>query len=98
MRLLLFLSRLSLVCCICAVAAMLVPWHKLQWPKEAESTVTVIGLLAYLLCPLVNLCYLVLLLRRRLFARIPRWLVLTNFILLIVLVQYILFQNDTFNS
>lgn len=98
MRLLLFLSRLSFICSVFAIVALLMPWQKLQVPKELAGTVSIIGLFAYVLCPLVNICYLFLLLRRRLFHHMPRWLVLSNFIFLIVHIQYLLFQNDTFHT
>jgi hypothetical protein len=54
-------------------------------------------LAVFLFNPIVNVSYaFCILLKRKLFKLVPKWLVLTNFILLIVQILYIiLFLNDT---
>jgi hypothetical protein len=53
----------------------------------------------FLFSPVINISYgIVLAAKRKLFSLVPKWLVLTNFIMLIVQILYIiLFLNDTVN-
>lgn len=97
MRLLLFLSRLALICNVFFLLTVLLQWRNLVEDKAALSTILIIGyVFAMLINPLVNLFYIGLILfRKPLRTTVPGWLVVTNFIFLIVQLQYILFLNDT---
>lgn len=95
----LFLSRVALICNVFFLAATAIRLG-LRIPNiEVENTMIVLGhFVAPLLSVLVNLVYFVALLRKKLFVTVPRWLVLTNFIFLLLQVQFIIFQNGHINS
>jgi hypothetical protein len=99
MRALLFLSRIAFICNIFSIFAVVLLWRNFI---EAQAVVSTIGIIGYffavILNPLVNLLYLVFLLRNKLFKAVPRWLVLTNFIFLVLQLQYILFLNDKLHT
>jgi len=91
------------LCLVTGVAFFLVAVLLRMFPAAnngvAVSTAVIVGyFLVALFNPLVNLIYLVLLIRRKLFISLPRWLVMLNFIFLLLQLQYILFLNDTFHS
>ncbi|GAA4333726.1 hypothetical protein [Flaviaesturariibacter amylovorans] len=92
----LFLSRLALICNLFFVAATAI---RMGWQLPSEqlsNTIIVIGhFLVLVFSPLVNLLYLVQLLRKKLFATVPRWLVLTNFIFLLLQVQFIIIYPNS---
>ncbi len=65
-----------------------------------EAIVSILLILGYFFAiifnPLVNIFYgLRIISRKPLFAHIPKWLVLANFIFLLLQLQYILFLNDS---
>jgi hypothetical protein len=99
MRLTLFLSRIALICNVFFLLALLV---KGGVPTGSQHLVSFIGIVGYglvaLFNPLVNLLYGILLLRSKLVVTVPRWLALTNFIFLLLQIQYILFLNGVFNT
>jgi hypothetical protein len=99
MRLTLFLSRIAFICNVFFLLALLV---KGGVPPGSQDIVGFIGIIGYgmvaLFNPLVNLIYMVLLLRRKLAITVPRWLALTNFIFLLLQIQYLLFLNGVFNT
>jgi hypothetical protein len=99
MRPTLFLSRIAFICNVFFLLALLV---KTGVPTGSRDLVSFIGIIGYglvaLFNPLVNLLYGVLLMRRRLAITVPRWLALTNFIFLLLQIQYILFLNGVFNT
>src|SRR5436309_3190234 len=98
MRLLLFLSRVALVCNSFFLLTVLLQWKNFIGEEQVVSTIVIIGyfLAVFIFNPLVIILYLAILaLRRRLFDAIPRWLVLTNFVFLLLQIIYIiLFLND----
>jgi hypothetical protein len=99
MRLTLFLSRIAFICNVFFLLALGLRAGVPVGAQVVVSTVGVIGfVLAALFNPLVNIIYATLLLRRRLGAALPRWLVLANFICLLLQIQYILFLNGVFNN
>ena len=58
------------------------------------STVVIIGyaLAVFIFTPLVNILYLAfLLLRKKLFDVVPKWMVITNFIFLLLQIAYVIF-------
>jgi hypothetical protein len=97
MRGTLFLSRVAFICNVFFGLAVLV---KMGLPLRDEAMVSTIVIAGYFLValfnPLVNIVYLVLLLRKKL-AQLPRWLVVANFIFLLLQIQYIFFLNDHSN-
>lgn len=98
MRWLLFLSRIAFICNLFFLLTVLLQWRNLIGDERVVSTVVIIGYFfaVFLFSPVVNLSYLVAMLRRySLYSFVPRWLVLSNFIFLLVQLQYILFLNDT---
>jgi hypothetical protein len=98
MRSLLFLSRIAFICNIFFLLTVLLQWRNIIGDERVTSTVVIIGYFfaVFLFNPVVNLSYLITLMRRRsLFSFIPCWLVLANFIFLLLQLQYILFLNDT---
>ncbi|RYY39881.1 MAG: hypothetical protein EOO08_08275 [Chitinophagaceae bacterium] len=97
MRLVLFLSRVAFVCNVFFLLALLVRMGLPSKDEAVTGTIVVAGYaLAALFNPLVNGIYLVLLLRKRLLANVPRWLALSNFVFLLLQVQYILFINGNY--
>ena len=98
MRWLLFLSRVAFICNLFFLLTVLLQWRNLIGDERVASTVVIIGYFfaVFVFSPIVNLSYGVTLLRKKpLFTFVPRWLVLTNFIFLLLQLQYIFFLNDT---
>jgi hypothetical protein len=95
----LFLSRIAFICNIFSILAVIVLWKNIITEQAVVSTIGIVGyFLAALFNPLVNIIYLILLLRKRLFNTVPRWLVITNFIFLLLQLQYILFLNGALHT
>lgn len=94
MKLLRFLSRIAFICNLFFLLTVMMHWSTLF---QNEAVVAVIIILGYFLAvfvfnPLVTILYSILLLRRRnLFAIVPKWLVITNFVFLLLQLIYILF-------
>jgi hypothetical protein len=99
MRLLLFLSRVALICNIFFLLTVLLQWKNFVREESVVSTIVIIGyfLAVFIFNPLVNLLYITFLaIRRRLSDIIPKWLVIANFIFLLLQLLYIiLFLNGT---
>jgi hypothetical protein len=95
MRSVLFLSRIAFICNIFSIFAIVLLWRNLVTATAVVSTIGIVGyFMAAVFNPLVNILYLFLLMRKKLFINIPRWLVMANFIFLLLQLQYILFLND----
>ncbi len=99
MRWLLFLSRIAFICNLFFLLTVLLQWRNLGGNDAVISTIIIIGyVFAVLVNPLVNIFYLFMLIRKKpLLRRLPKWLVLSNFIFLLLQLQYLLFLNDTFH-
>ena len=97
MRWLLFLSRVAFICNLFSVLTIIVLWKNIIDQQVIISTIGVIGyVLAILFNPLVNLLYGILLIgKRSKLALIPNWLMIANFVFLLLQLQYIFFINDT---
>jgi hypothetical protein len=96
-----FLSRVAFICNGFFLITALLQYKNVVQEVVAVSTIVVLGyfLSIFVFNPLVNFCYLVLLLRKqKLFDGVPRWLVMANFIFLILQVLYILFLHDIQHS
>ena len=95
MRWLLFLSRLTLVCGLffaLSLSQLIHPWIK---DEAMVSTVITIGyFMGMIIVPVTLFCYLVLWLAGRKPARIvPRWLIVANVFVFLLLAAYILYVN-----
>jgi len=99
MRWLLFLSRIAFICNLFFLLTVLLQWRNLGGNDAVISTIIIIGyVFAIVVNPLVNIFYLFMLIRKKpLLQRLPKWLVLANFIFLLLQLQYLLFLNDTFH-
>ena len=99
---LLSLSRVALVCNGFFLVAASLQWKDYIGNSEVVSTVVIIGyfLAVFLFSPLVNILYAVRLAsRRNLFMHVPRWLVLANFLFLMLEVIFIVFfLNGIFHN
>ena len=91
MRWLLFLSRVAFICNLFSVLALLLLWKNIISQQAVVGTIGVLGyVLAIVFNPFVNLCYGTLLVTKRsLLAIIPQWLLLANFVFLILQLLYI---------
>lgn len=96
MRWLLFLSRLAFICGIFLL--MSISLHIYNWAKNQDVTGTILIIayfIGFIALPIVNICYLgVLIIKRKLGAFVPLWLVTANLFFLLILVLYIFYFND----
>ena len=98
MRWLLFLSRLAFISGICILIWLVLAMVKTENNELFSSTVITIGyVFGAILLPLVNICYLVLMLAgKKPGLMVPRWLIIANVIFLFVLLYYIFYLNDPY--
>ena len=95
MRWLLFLSRLAFICGIFFLLSLsLLIW---DWIKDESlvSTIITIGFfMGMIIVPITLISYLALwLIRKKLSAIVPRWLIIANFLVLLLLLGYIYYNN-----
>ena len=91
---LLFLSRVALICNGFFLLAASLQWKDYIGNSMLVSTIVITGyfLAVFLFSPLVNIMYALRATRRKdLFIHVPRWLVFTNFIFLLLQVIFIVF-------
>ena len=98
MRWLLFLSRLAFICGIfflLSVSLLIRNWTR---DEAISSTIIIIGyFIGLIVVPIVNLCYLgVLVIKRKLSVYVPLWLVTANIFFLLILIVYIFYFNDPY--
>ena len=98
MRWLLFLSRLAFICGIfflVSISLLIRDWVK---SEAISSTIIITGyFIGLIVVPIVNLCYLfVLIVKRKLAFYIPSWLITANLFFLIILILYIFYFNDPY--
>lgn len=102
MRFLSFLSKLALVCNLVFLLSVALHFFSFLEDQVLISSIIIIGyaLAVFVFNPLVNIIYLAyILLRKNLFAVVPRWLVAINFIFLLLQAVYILFfLNGSINN
>ncbi len=100
MRWILFVARLALICNICSLFTIIIMFESVTRNNAALSTVIVIGyVLAVIFNPLSNfLVLMVLLFRRDIFRLMPKWLLIANFIFLLLQIQYLFFLNDRIDN
>src|SRR5215207_3309627 len=99
MRWLSFLLRVAFICNIFFLLSVVLHFSSFLRDQAIVSTVVIIGyvLSVFVFNPLANIiCFMLLLFKKELFNTVPKWLVLTNFVFLILQIIYILlFLNDT---
>src|SRR5215216_1857453 len=99
MRWLSFLCKLAFVCNFFFLLTVALHFNSFLEDQAVISTIVIIGyfLSVFIFTPLANvLCLAVLVIRKRLFDVVPKWLVITNFVFLLLQILYvILFLNDT---
>lgn len=100
MRIIGFLSRVALVCNLFFLLTVALHFYRFVDDNSLVSIIVIIGyaLAVFIFTPLVTVFYIVLLvLRKKLTDVVPRWLIITNFIFLLLQILYtILFLNDSF--
>lgn len=91
MRWLLFLSRVAFICNLFSILTLLILWKDITSQQAVVGTVGILGyVLAIVFNPFVNLCYgLLLVIKGSLLAIIPKWLLVANFVFLILQLLYI---------
>jgi hypothetical protein len=94
-----FFSRVALISNIVFLLAVALQYKSFIKEETVVSNIIILGyfLAVFFFNPLVNFLYAIyLIVTKKLFNLVPKWLVLTNFIMLIVQILYIiLFLNDT---
>jgi len=99
MRLLLFLSRVAFICNLFFLLSMILIWNNFIKDEATVSTIIIIGyvMALFIFNPIVNVFYITILsLRKKLFDVVPKWLVMTNFVFLLLQLTYFIFLlNDT---
>jgi hypothetical protein len=98
MRWLLFLSRLAFICGLFFVLSFTLLIEKWVNNPELESTIITIGyVMGMIILPVTNLCYLaVLIIKKKLSAYVPLWLILANILFLLFLIYFIFYLNDPY--
>ncbi len=98
MRWLLFLSRLAFICGLCFLLSVSLLMQEWISDENLKSMIITIGyLMGMIVIPLVNLCYLaVLIVKRKLKEFVPVWLVIVNFLFLLTLLFFIFYLNDPY--
>src|SRR5688572_27995005 len=100
-RLLLFLSRIALICNFFFLVAASLQWKDYIGNSMVVSTIVVIGyfLAVFLFSPLVNALYLIRSIwKKDLLVQVPLWLVVCNFLFLLLQIIFIVFfLNDSFH-
>ena len=100
MRLIAFLSKVALICNLFFVLAVVMHFYNFLPNNPIIPTIVIIGyvLAVFVFTPVVNLCYLAMLLfKKKLFEVVKKWIVIANFVFLILQIVYILlFLNDSF--
>lgn len=99
MRGLLFLCRVAFICNLFFIISAALQWKDFISVQPVFSTVVVIGyfMAVFIFNPIANIACAVQWLRRKaLFETVPRWLVVANFIFLLMQILFIIFfLNDT---
>jgi hypothetical protein len=98
MRLIRFLSRVALIFNFFFLLAVALHFYNFLPDDPILPTIVIAGyaLAVFFFTPAVNICYILLIaFKKKIFNIVPRWLVITNFIFLILQIVYILlFLND----
>jgi hypothetical protein len=99
MRWLLFLSRLAFICGIFFLLTVSLQISNWAPDEAATSTIVIIGyFLSVFIIPVVNLCYLIVLIVRKKLFPVPLWLSLANLLFLVLQIFYIFYLNFHLNE
>ncbi|MBD0367172.1 MAG: hypothetical protein ICV53_13850 [Flavisolibacter sp.] len=97
MRLLMILSRMALFCNLFFLPMAALHFKSYITNPSLISLFIITGYLSLFFNPVVNICYLILLIRKKtLFAYVPKWIVAVNFIFLLLQIVYFLLLNNVF--
>ena len=98
MKWLLFLSRLAFICGIFFLLSISLLIRNWTNDEAISSTVIIIGyFIGLIVVPVVNVCYLaVLIIKRKMAQYVPVWLVTANIFFLLILIIYIFYFNDPY--
>lgn len=98
MRWLLFLSRVAFICGLFFLVSFSLLLN--DWLEEGDLKQTIITIgyvMGMVVLPLTCLCYLlVLIIKRKLRAYVPLWLVVVNILFLASLIYFIFYLNDPY--
>ncbi|MFV0606807.1 MAG: hypothetical protein ACK5NK_13305 [Niabella sp.] len=99
MRWLLFLSRVAFLGGIMLILAFSLLLYSWNHEEAISSSIIMAGyVLGFVLIPVVNIIYLLLIISGRRPTRfVPLWILIFNFIYFIILLLYILYINGIFN-
>ena len=95
MRWLLFLSRLAFICGIFFLLSLsLLIWDWIEDESLVSTIITIGFFMGMIIVPITLFCYLVLwLIRKKPAAIVPRWLIIANILVLLLLLGYIYYNN-----
>lgn len=98
MRWLLFLSRLAFICGLFFVLSFTLLIRRWINNPEIESFIITIGyVMGMIVLPATGLCYLaVFIVKHKLRAFVPLWLILVNVLFLLFLIYFIFYLNDPY--
>jgi hypothetical protein len=94
MRWILFIARVAFICNLCSLFIILILFQENAENNAAQSSIIVMGyVLALIFNPLSNLLNLfALIFQKTAFQQLPKWLVVSNFVFLLLQLQYIIFK------
>lgn len=99
MRWLSFLSRVALICNLFFLLTVAMQFYSFLADEAIISTIVVIGyaLAVFVFTPLVNILYFAFfVLRKKLFDIVPKWIVIFNFVFLLLQAAFVIFfLNDS---
>jgi hypothetical protein len=93
------LSRLAFISGICIVTWLVLAMTKTENNELFSSTIITIGyVMGAVFLPSVNISYLVLKLagKKQTLGTVPKWLIIANFLFLLLLIYYIFYLNDPY--
>jgi len=94
MRWLLFLSRLAFICGIFFLLTVSLQINDWSQDETVTQTIIFIGyVFGLLIVPIINICYLVVLIVRKRLRPVPLWLSLSNLLFLFLQFIYIFYLN-----
>lgn len=99
MRWLLFLSRLAFICGLFLLISVSLQIRNWVQEEVVTSTIFIIGyFIGIIVIPVVNMCYLAVLVMRKHLSPVPLWLSLSNLLFLFLQLFFIFFLNFQFRK
>ena len=94
MRWLLFLSRLAFICGVFLLISVSLEIRNWVHDEAITSTIFTIGyFMGIAVIPMVNMCYLAVLILRKKLSPVPLWLSLSNLLFLFIQLFFVFFLN-----